>query len=511
MNPPTPGAATRQLPSRPHLDHLRRQARELLRAWRAGDAAALARAAPYTLGPAPRLAGAQLVLAREYGFASWPKLVEEVERRQAAELSDADFVLRVLPLIYGQGWDTPQPQRALALLRSRRVKSLPLALAMGDLPSVQRALAGADLAATLPTLGAPPLAAAAFSSLARIDELRPGLVATVQWLLSQGADPNTRWHDPARWEEALPVLYGAVSRAACFETVQALLQAGADPNDNESLYHATEQTDRRIIAALVQAGARWQATNALFRQLDHDRLDDLRQVLDLGADVHERGPGGALVLHHAITRGRSLAFVRVLTERGADPTALDGQGHTPAALAARLGDVDTVAYLASLGHLAPQSEQDRFLAACAAADGPAARAHLAAHPDTIGSLNAQELRLLPDQAQRGRFASVQLMLELGWPVAVQGDWHASALNQAAFRGDAAMVQLLLAHGARFDERNGFGGDALGSCLHAARNQPELGGDYAAVLLMLLADGAPVPEELDDLPDELQAALAAPPT
>jgi ankyrin repeat protein len=515
MNPSTPGAASHSLPDRPHLDHLRRQARDLLRAWRAGDAAALARAAPCALGPAvgsePRLASAQLVIAREYGLASWPKLVEEVERRNAAHLSDADFVKRVLPLIYGQGWDMPQPQRALALLRSRRVNSLPLALATGQLPEVQRALAGTDLAAPLPPLAATPLAAAAFSSLARIDELRPGLVATVRWLLAQGADANTRWaDDPARPDEALPVLYGAVSRAACFETVQALLQAGADPNDNESLYHATELTDRRIIAALVQAGARWQGSNALLRQLDHDRLDDLRQVLDLGADVREHDADGGTALHHAIIRGRSVAFVRLLVERGADPAAVDGQGHTPAAIAARAGDVDTVAYLASLGHTAPGGERERFLAACAAADVPAAQAHLSVHPHTISQLSAQELRLLPDQAQRGRIASVRLMLELGWPVAVQGDWQASALNQAAFRGDAAMVQLLLEHGARWHEKNGFGGDALGSCLHAARNQPEAGGDYAAVLLLLLADGAPVPAEVDDLPDELQAVLAAGP-
>jgi hypothetical protein len=41
--------------------------------------------------------------------------------------------------------------------------------------------------------------------------------------------------------------------------VQRLLAAGADPNDNESLYHAVEQDDRRIVAALVAAGARWPA------------------------------------------------------------------------------------------------------------------------------------------------------------------------------------------------------------------------------------------------------------
>jgi len=103
------------LPERPHLDHLRRQARELHRALLSGDAAAQARAAPYRLGPPPKLSGAQLVLAREHGFDSWPQLVQEVERRNALALPDAAFVQRVLELVFGHGWHVPQPARALAL------------------------------------------------------------------------------------------------------------------------------------------------------------------------------------------------------------------------------------------------------------------------------------------------------------------------------------------------------------------------------------------------------------
>ena len=99
------------------------------------------------------------------------------------------------------------------------------------------------------------------------------------------------------------------------------------------------------------------------------------------------------------------------------------------------------------------------------------------------------------------------MLALGWPVDVRGDWDASALNQAAFRGDAALVRLLLAHGARWHEPNGFGGDALGSCLHAGANEPHVDGDYAEVLKLLLADGAPAPQQVDHLPEAMQAVLA----
>lgn len=427
--------------------------------------------------------------------------------QDATSLTESDFVQQVLLLAYGQGWTAPQPQRALALARSRPVDSLALSLALGDLPAVQRALTGADLARPLPPFGAPALAAVVFSSLARLDECRAGHLATVRWLLAQGADANGRWAPAAHADRPLPLLYGAVARAACFETVLALLEAGADPNDDESLYHATEQADRRILDALVRHGARWRGTNALFRQLDHDRLEDLRQVLELGADVNESGPDGARPLHHAILRGRPLPFVQLLVAHGADPLAVDAHGRSPALVAAHVGDVQIVDYLARFGPLPPLQGVARFLAACAAADGDSARAYLQANPQAILALDPPALRLLPDQAQRGRHAAVQLMLELGWPVAVRGDWDASALNQAAFRGDAALVRLLLAHGARWHEPNGFGGNALGSCLHAGTNEPIAGGDYAAVLRLLLADGAPTPQPAGHLPEALRAVIA----
>jgi len=70
-----------QLPARPDLDQLRRQARELHRTALAGDTDALRRLRQVS-GTAG-LSAAQLAIAREYGFASWPKLKAEVERRRA--------------------------------------------------------------------------------------------------------------------------------------------------------------------------------------------------------------------------------------------------------------------------------------------------------------------------------------------------------------------------------------------------------------------------------------------
>lgn len=70
-----------ELPGRPNLDQLRRQARELLRAAADGEPAALTRIR--AVAERLSLSAAQLVVAREHGFASWPALHAEVERRLA--------------------------------------------------------------------------------------------------------------------------------------------------------------------------------------------------------------------------------------------------------------------------------------------------------------------------------------------------------------------------------------------------------------------------------------------
>ena len=499
----TPRGAERALPDHPDADQLRRQARELLRAWQRGEPAALARAAPHALPPPPRLAQAQLVLARELGFGSWPRLLDEVERRRALALGDEAFVDRVLALALGRGYAAPRPAQARALLRSRPALRHPaLRLVEGD-------ATGVDARRPLPPWNAEPLALVAFSSLATLDAAtEAALGAAAQALLAAGADPNAPLVDPEFPERPLPPLYGAVARARSLALVQRLLAAGADPHDGESLYHAVEQDDRRILAALVAAGARWPGTNALFRQLDLEPLAHLQQALALGADANELSQGtGTRPLHHAVARGRSLAHLEALVAHGADIAATDAHGHTLAWHAARAGRRDVLAWLAARGQHPPEGLHECFLAACAAADEPAARALLAEHPRLIERLQPWERTLLPEQAQRGAHASVRLMLALGWPVDVPGPWQASALNQAAFRGDAALVALLLQHGARWHERNGYGGDALGSCLHAGCHEPVPGGDYAEVLRLLLADGAPPPEDDDDLSDELRAVLA----
>ncbi len=70
-----------RLPARPSLEQLRKQAKELLRDYRAGDATAASRIIaiiPPAQSDEVTLADAQFVLAREYGFESWAKLMHHV-------------------------------------------------------------------------------------------------------------------------------------------------------------------------------------------------------------------------------------------------------------------------------------------------------------------------------------------------------------------------------------------------------------------------------------------------
>src|SRR5215475_10872465 len=74
---------TSKLPARPSLESLRKQAKKLAHGIVAGDAVAIARARaqlPQAKLPLSQR-DAQLVLAREYGFAGWQDLIKEVNQR----------------------------------------------------------------------------------------------------------------------------------------------------------------------------------------------------------------------------------------------------------------------------------------------------------------------------------------------------------------------------------------------------------------------------------------------
>ena len=94
----------RRLPSNPNLEHLKYQAKDLLRDHAARDPRAaqrlrefhprFARTADDEIFAAPlKLSDAQLAIARESGFPSWPRLKRRVEKPKPTDRLDVTLVL----------------------------------------------------------------------------------------------------------------------------------------------------------------------------------------------------------------------------------------------------------------------------------------------------------------------------------------------------------------------------------------------------------------------------------
>ena len=98
-------SAVRDLPARPSLDSLRKQAKKLARDVAAGNSEAIARVHTQLPRRALPLSNrdAQLVIAREYGFAGWPDLTAEVQKRLGRALEWAAAQAKVA--IYNQDHD----------------------------------------------------------------------------------------------------------------------------------------------------------------------------------------------------------------------------------------------------------------------------------------------------------------------------------------------------------------------------------------------------------------------
>jgi hypothetical protein len=106
-------SAARNLPARPSLESLRKQAKRLARATAAGNREAIARIeAQLSRAQIPfSNRDAQLVIAREYGFAGWPALLAEVNTRIGNARMDR---------IASTGCDSQQGKRTAILRLTRR-------------------------------------------------------------------------------------------------------------------------------------------------------------------------------------------------------------------------------------------------------------------------------------------------------------------------------------------------------------------------------------------------------
>jgi hypothetical protein len=160
-------------------------------------------------------------------------------------------------------------------------------------------------------------------------------------------------------------------------------------------------------------------------------------------------------------------------------------------IALRRGHREVYEFL--MGHTPPRQQ---LLVACALADRSLAESIVARTPGLVAEMDAEDRTLLAKFCWETNLSieAVRLMIDLGFPVDVPESNHGfMPLHNAAWCGDAPLVELLLRHGHPLDRRDpAYNATALGYAIHSgvtARRHPE--GDFPAVVRLLLEAGVPL--------------------
>jgi ankyrin repeat protein len=447
------------LPAAPSLEQLRKQAKDLLRAARAGEPAAVARMAAHHPRPneAPKLTGAQLVVAREHGFPSWARLRAYLERlaKQGPELQHA----------YHEDFDYYEG-RAYGLLASAEdgTANARTAFERWDAPLTE---AGARTVVAREH-GFPTWAA-----------LRRHVAS-----LSETGEPFARAY---RAVEARDV-------DALSEELDRFpdLVVARGTNGNDLLGMAGATCDDRVVALLLARGADPSRGNvhgwtALHQAAYGDRPEQARMLLDAGArvDVSARGDGGTPLVVALFWGNRETA--ELLAEHGVVPRNLRA--------AAGLGRLELIDELVGAnGRPAPEAG--------------AHRGFYRPHSGFPAWRPADDGREVLDEAlswaaRNDRAEALDLLVARG--AAVDADvYRGTALAWAAACGRTGAIRSLLALGADPNARTTFGGPEHGeraTALHLAAQD----GHLEAIEALL--DGGADPTLRDGIYDSPPAGWA----
>jgi ankyrin repeat protein len=449
------GDVMAELPARPSLDHLRHEARDLLRAAQAGDPAAVGRIR--AVSAAPTLASAQLAVAREYGFASWARLKAAVEARTTDLARQAEMFCEASI----RDW-TGRAARMLAANPELAGYNFATAVILGDAARVQAEIARDPGLATRvdARTGWTALHAACASRWNRLDPARAeGLLAVARLLLDAGADPVGR-SGGQRGRGDWTALRCAVAGSANPPVVALLLERGAVPDDSDLYLAGFGGDDHQSLRLLLShaADVAGLARMALAAPVSLNDAEGVRLLLDAGADPRRYADDDgspASAVYETVRSGCSAELVELMLAHGADPDLPGPDGRSPYTLATVQGRTDVTDLLSRYGAVDDTGDTDRFLAACQHADQAAVGEQLARDPGLPARLGeAQRAEALILAAEAGHTAALRLMLDVGFGVdAHSGEHGGTALHAAAYSGSADAVRLLLDRGASTDARD----------------------------------------------------------
>jgi uncharacterized protein len=230
-------------------------------------------------------------------------------------------------------------------------------------------------------------------------------------LLARGADVH------ARSKTGFTALLFAAQQGS-IETAQALLAAGAD----------VKEADPSGMTPLLIAAASGQGAFATF-------------LLDQKADMNAADQRGYTALHYAAASRNLQELLKGLLAHGANPNPRllkgDTAGATPFYLAAGAGNVAAMRALAAAGAdpKIPTKENTSPLMVAAG----------------VGRFEARS-----EAQDRNALEAVKVALELGNDVNARGESEWTALHGAAYTGSDAIIQALVDHGAKLDEKDTFG-------------------------------------------------------